>query len=66
MAKENASPVGCSPKPPVRLSTAPEEEKVISISESTESAIALPNCAHQVSLTVLVMMDFALVLFIEN
>ena len=50
MAEVNILPVGCSPKPPTMSDLSPvEEEKVISISESTESNIANQPYGHKVS-----------------
>ncbi|RVX23893.1 Aquaporin NIP1-1 [Vitis vinifera] len=49
MAEVNILPVGCSPKPPTISDLSPvEEEKVISISESTESTIASPPYGHKI------------------
>ncbi|XP_034689569.1 nodulin-26-like [Vitis riparia] len=49
MAEVNILPVGCSPKPPTMSDLSPvEEEKVISISESTESTIASPPYGHKI------------------
>ncbi|RVW18168.1 hypothetical protein CK203_106883 [Vitis vinifera] len=48
MAEVNILPVGCSPKPPTMSDLSPvEEEKVISISESTESNIANQPYGHK-------------------
>ncbi|RVW85991.1 hypothetical protein CK203_041481 [Vitis vinifera] len=49
MAEVNILPVGCSPKPPTMSDLSPvEEEKVISISESTESNIANQPYGHKI------------------
>lgn len=75
MAEVNILPVGCSPKPPTISDLSPvEEEKVISISESTESTIASPPYGHKVSFScsshdfgcLCKCLQFSAVLFINN